>query len=144
MMDYEHSIPEFSLRNSGLPFLAAAAAIDIEGHIQNRDKECESVEYLSKLLEGITSGENPQVKLTDNLIVLGYAIFGRKKFEDYWKGKRTDEVLLQINLVAKDLRDFKSLPEDKQRELSDFCVELSTETAYHHSQYYSGFSGFAA
>jgi|SRR3989344_2895851 len=138
-MEYNHSfwVPEFSLRNSSLAFLAAEAAMDMDNHIQNRSQECESIKHLSYLLNEITQGENPRVKLPDNCVVLGYAISGRERFDDYWKGKTTDEVLLQTNLLAKDLRDLESLSKHRQEELGDFCVRLSKEVGYNHSQYYS-------
>jgi len=138
-MEYEHKfwVPKFSLRNSDLPFLAAEAAIDIDNYIQNRSQECESVKYISQLLDGITKGDEPKVKLPDNRFVLAYAISGREKFEEFWKSKSVDEVVIQTNLVANDLRDFESLPKPRQEELGDFCVRLNKEIAYHHSQYYS-------
>lgn len=136
-MNYKDWVPEFSLRNHTLAFLAAEAAIDIDNYTQGRSKETESVKYLSQLLNEVTQGENPRAKLPDNRFVLGYSISGRERFEEYWKGRHSDEVVLQTNLVAKELKDFETLPKHKQEELGDFCVGLSKEVAYNHSQYYS-------
>jgi len=137
-MEQNHTvwIPEFSLRNSALPSLASEVAIDINNYIQSRSREDESVKHLSILLNDMTLGENPRAKLPDNCIVLSYAISGREKFEEYWKGKNTDEVVKQINLIAKDLKDFKSLARERQVSLTDFCVNLSKETAYHYTEYF--------
>lgn len=143
--DYNFWIPEFSLRNSDLPFLAAEAAVEISAYTQDRSQEDESVKHLSKLLNDLTIGENPRAKLPDNCVVLAYAISGREKFWEYWKNKtHIDEVLLQTNLVAKELRAFKDLSKTRQKELTDFCVSLSKETAYHHIEYYSRQSRLAA
>ncbi|MBI2003842.1 hypothetical protein HYS72_00040 [Candidatus Pacearchaeota archaeon] len=142
--EYKFWVPEFSLRNSSLACLASEAAIDIDNYIRKRNPECESVKYLSQLLDEITKGNNPRVKLPDNSVILGYAISGREKFKEYWQGKHLDDVMIQTKLVAKDLRDFESLPKIRQEELSDFCVRLSKETADHYNQYYSGASRLAA
>lgn len=108
--DYNFWIPEFSFRNPALPFLAAEVAVDIDNYMQGRSHEDESVKHLSNLLNDLTLGENPKAKLPDNCEVLSYAISGREKAEEYWKNKQhVDEVVLQINLVAKELRDFKNL-----------------------------------
>lgn len=70
-----------------------------------------------------------------NSFVLGFAISGRQKAMEYWKGKDISEVLLQINLAAKDLRDFKVLSKERQETLIDFCVNLSSEISYYKKEY---------
>jgi len=142
--DYALLIPEFSLRNSDLSFLASEAALDIDNYIQGRSQEDSSINYLSGLLDSITQGEKPKVTLPDNDVVLAYAISGRERFEEMWQGRPLDEIVLQTNLVAKDLREFKKLPEDRQKSLRDFCINLSKEIAFHYTQYYSGSSRLAA
>lgn len=142
--DYKKWIPKFSLRNFTLSSLTAEASIDIENYIYCRNQETESVKYLSKLLDEITQGEKPLVMLPDNCVVLSYAISGREKFKKYWEGKCVDEVLLQTNLISKDLRDFENLPKPKQEELSDFCVRLSKEISYYQSEYFPRYSKLTA
>jgi len=133
---YLSEIPEFNLRNRGLVLLATEAAIDIDICSNGRQCEEESVKHLSHLLNELTQGEEPQIKLPDNCVVLGYVISGREHFEEYWSGKHIDEVVLQTNLIAKDLRDFKSLPKSRQKTLSNFCLNLSKEIERHQQEYY--------
>ena len=137
-MSYEHNfwIPEFSLRNSDLPFLASEAAIDIDNYLRIKTQEEKSIQDLAHLIDTLTEGESPRVNLPDNCTVLSYALSGREKFEEYWKGKHINEVTLQTKLIARNLRAFKSLTKEKQEELSNFCVRLSREIAYYQSQYY--------
>ena len=45
---------------------------------------------------------------------------------------------MSVNLVAKDLRDFKNLSRERQETLTGFCVDLSREIANNYSRYYSG------
>lgn len=135
--DQDFGVPEFSLRNSSLPMLIAEAGIDIENYMLGRSQDDKSVIYLSQLLDRITQGENPEVKNMDNCEVLGHAVSGRKKYEEYWKGKHTSELVLQVNLAAKDLRDFKTLPRSQQEALSSFCDRLCQETAHYHRRYHS-------
>ena len=138
-MDYSHKfwVPEFNLRNINLASLASEAAVDISNCALGNSQEDKSVQHLSSLLNDLTQGENPRALLPDNCVVLGYAISGRENFKEYWEGKNASEVLLQINLAAKDLRDFKSLPKERQETLTNFCVNLSKEVASNHGQYYS-------
>ena len=135
--DYNSLIPEFNLRNSELAFLVAEAAIDIDNHLAGRSQEDASVIHLSHLLNKITQGENPSVKLPDNYSVLVYAISGRENAKKYWEGKSSDEIVPQTKLIAEDLRNFKNLSKSRQIELSDFCVNLSRETAHHNTEYFS-------
>lgn len=138
-MGYDHGfwVSDFSLRNSDLPLLASEAAIDILSYKKNLGQESGSIKHLSRLLNDLIQGENPRVNLPDNFTVLSFAISGREEFEKYWKDKSSDELLLQTNLVAKDLMDFENLSETKREELSDFCIRLSREVAYYRSQYLS-------
>lgn len=127
--DYEHLVPEFFLENPSLPFLVIDAGIEIDGHrLGLGDKGDKSVKYLSKLLDNLTQGENPRAKLPENNSILGYAIFGRKIFGAFKGKKQIDEqVLIQTNLVSKDLMGSKNLDEEKQEDLSKFCFDLSRE-----------------
>lgn len=138
-MDYNHEdwISEFNLKNISLATLASEAAIDIFNYTSENILGGKSVNCLSKLLNDITQGEKPRVLLPDNGVVLGYAISGREKFKEYWKDKGGTEVLLQINLAAKDLRDFKNLSTERRKNLVNFCVDLSREVVDHYSIYYS-------
>lgn len=123
------------MNQSYLAFLAAEAAVDLDNYRQGKSQEDESIKHLSKLLNKITQEEDPEVKRLDNPIILSYAISGREDFQEYWKDKSADEVLLQTNLVAKDLRDFRNLSKTHQEELTDFCVRLSREAQHQYGQY---------
>lgn len=68
-----------------------------------------------------------------NELMFAYAISGRQEFDNYWKGKKIYDVLVQTNLAAKDLRDFKELSESDQRNLVGFCLNLSREFIIHYS-----------
>jgi len=145
-MDYKHLewVPEFDPRNHELSFLAAVAAIEIDLYQSNRGEHAKSVKHLSRLINEITQGENPRVIDNPEIYsVLFHAIPSeREKYEEYWqeyskrKSRHVNEILLQTNLVAKDLRDFKILSKEKQEELGTFCVNLSRELSYFQETYY--------
>ncbi|HLC47089.1 MAG TPA: hypothetical protein VJI75_05135 [Candidatus Nanoarchaeia archaeon] len=144
-IDQKTLTPEFSLRDDSLPMLVAEAAIDIDNYANGRSKNDGSVIRLSHILNSATSGDNPIAKDVNNSVVLAYAVSGKDKFEEYWKHRsHVDELVLQINLAAKDLRDFKSLSESQQDVLMKFCVNLSREIANHQDEYYPIMSRFAA
>lgn len=67
---------------------------------------------------------------------MSYAISSRENFEEYWKGKSENELILQINLAAKDLRNFRSISKEQQKRLMEFCLNLNKEVMFHHNQYY--------
>ena len=143
-MDYSHWIQRFDVRNHILPTLAAEAALDIDNHIKQKSPEGKSVQYLSDLLNNATQGETPLASYIQANQVLGFAISGKEDFEKYWKGKKVYDVVLQANLVSKDLRDFKTLPSERQEGLRDFCVRLSKAVMRHQTEYYSGSFQFVA
>lgn len=130
--------PEFNLRNFDLVLLPAETAADIENSMNSRDYETESVSQLSKLLNDATKGDDPVALFPENCFVLCYAISGRKNFEKYWKGKTHPELLLQVNLVAKELRDFNKLPPERQKNLTGFCIRLSREIMSYQAKYIGG------
>ena len=134
-MSHAEYIPIFNLNTGALAILSSQAAIDIDNHMLGRGKEDEEVQYLSKLLNDATQGDNPSTLLSDINMVLAYAISGRENFKAYWGGKDVGEVVLQTSLAAKDLRDLKALPITKQEALRDYCVRLSTEALSFHRQY---------
>jgi hypothetical protein len=128
--DYEQSIPEFSLINPSLPFLPTNAAIEIDNYRLGFPYDEEPIRHLSKLFNDLTQGEEPKAGLPENNSVLGYVMVGKKLFKEIkkcWKGKSVDAVIWQINLAAKELRDFRRLGEERQKSLSKFCFALSNE-----------------
>jgi len=127
--------PKLSLGGLGLPILASEAAMDIDNYMNGLSQEDESVRFLAHSLENMTKGDYPPALSLGNRSVLAYAISGREKFEEYWKGKPPDEVVLQIQMVAKDLGDFKSLTEEKQNSLVNFCLNLTREAVHFQSAY---------
>jgi len=129
MHDYKFWIPEFNLRNGNLASLPAVAAGEIANTRLGEGYHKDSVRYLSQLLHNLTQGENPEQNFIDKQFVFSYAISGREEAEEYWKGKEwsTSVLARQINLVAKDLRDFESLSEETQMGLENFCVNLGKE-----------------
>jgi len=132
---YQRWIPEFDLRSISLTSLASGAAVDISNFRLAGKEHDAPVKYLSRLLNDLTQGENPRGELLDIGSVLAYAVSGREEFTEYWKGKNPSEILVQLSLVSKDLRDFKSLSEERQETLENFCVNLSRELMCYHSQY---------
>ncbi len=129
-MEYKKQVPEFNPKNNELYLLALKAAIDINNYKLGRGGEGDSVKYLSELLEGITRGKRPKIKRNRIISsILAHAIFGREDFKKYQEEKKdtADEILLQTNLVAKNLRDFKRLPYKKLGDLETFCANLSNE-----------------
>jgi len=143
MVDYSSLVPRFDLKDSGLPLLISEAAIDMDNIMKGISDEDKTIAHLSSLLYGLTQGEKPGALGLDNT-VLAYAISGREKFEEYWKGKNTSEVLLQVNLAARELKDFKSLSREQQKSLLDFCCNLSTEVGRNYQEYYARTSKLAA
>jgi len=134
--DYKQWIPKFDLRNTSLSFLAAEAALDIDNISKGLNNEDASIFHLSGLLEGIITKEANGL-LPDNALVLGYAISGRDKVEEYWKGKNfKNEISSQTSLIAKNLRDIRNLSQSQQQEMGHFCVNLSREVALYFETYY--------
>jgi len=137
-MDYRDLMPRFDVKNSNLSLLISEAAVDIDNYIKGRSQEDKSVKYLSRLLNDITQGKNPRALSPNISYVLGFAIPGEGGFFDFWNGKKYENIALQTNLAAKDLRDFKSLSRDRQEELRDFCIRLSQEVMSYRKECYSG------
>jgi len=136
---FKEQISNFDPRNPELSFLASEVAVDICNYRLCRRNDDASVKYLSLLLNKLTQGDEPRIKKDIEVsVILFYAIPGRKNFERYWKerGSHVDEVLLQTNLVAKDLRDLKSLSDEKLKTLENFCINLSKELMSHYNTYY--------
>jgi hypothetical protein len=136
MIGYEKWIPDFDVKNISLSMLASEAALDISNLISGRSAEDESIQYLARILKETTKGEFPQALSPENNLVLGYSISGRKNAQEFWEGRRTEDVLLQTWLAAKNLKEIKSLPTNLQEELSDFCSNLSTESMIAREEYY--------
>jgi len=128
-MDYQKEFPEFNIRNYNLAFLASEVAVDIDNYRIGRVQGYNSVNHLSKILNDLTQGDNIGENFIENDMVLAYAIAGGKEnFHEYWKERRhIDNLPLHVNLVAKDLRDFKELSREKQKGLVNFCINLSQE-----------------
>lgn len=134
---HEARIKKFDTDNFDLAFLASEAAIDMDNIIGERSEEDSSILYLSKLLNEATqergSGEKPLAAHWQNALVLAYSILPREQFNKYWGSKSEEDVVMRTNLVAKELKNYRDLSKDRQRELTEFCVRLSREATndYH-------------
>jgi len=142
MEDNHYWPPKFNLRDSGLPYLASLVAIEIPSFPFTGKNEASM--HLSKLLHDLTQGENPRANSFENRTVLAYAISGRERSKNYWGDRPLSEVLPQIKRIAEDLKNFKSLPQERQEYLEDFCTNLSNECVRHYDRFYSGQSRLAA
>lgn len=97
------------------------AAVDISNVIlgNNLDINYQNINRISKYLYNIS--ESDRIDPTESLM-LAKAIWPNK--ED-WKGKRDDDLKLQIGLFVKDLELLIELPIERQEILRDACVDLS-------------------
>ncbi len=123
--DYEYNIPRISSRYPDLSLLCSEAAIDMDGYTPGQPFDGKGVMHLSKLLDDSTKGQDPEIRYSDLFMPLAYIIYGRD--EENLKGKHVDELVLQINLVTKELKDFENLSDKKQKNLVDFCINLNRE-----------------
>ncbi len=137
---------EFNPRDSELFELVSEAALDLCNYRLNKGENDESVKNLFQLLDEITQGEEPEVISNGEIYnVLFHAIPPeREKYKEYWeeysktRSRQVNEILFQTNLVAKDLRDFKSLSNEKLKTLENFCINLANELIFFHHTYHSG------
>ena len=118
----------------GLAFLASLSAIATDLYINKgtKEKDYSNVKELAKEL-GKISKERLDPK---GLLMLAEVIWPNN--EDL-KGKKEDDVYLQINLLAKDLDHFREFPKERQEELRYVCVELSKKSMYYSYPYRIGF-----
>ena len=135
MKNYEFWISEFSVRNNSLPFLLSECAIDIENYMLGKSQEDDSVKYLSKLLNESTKGEKPRIALPNNCIAIFDAMNSLGIPREYWEGRTVGDIVLNVNLLAKDLRDFKTLPREGQETLRNFCGNLNRAIGMHQLEY---------
>lgn len=124
--------------------LTSETAIEIDNYMLGKDNKNEAAKYLSQLLSETTQGENLKALLPGNFGILSNAISSREHFQEYWKGKDTSDLTFQINLVAKDLGDFKNLRKGQQISLLEFCCNLTKEILIHRNKYYSRSSRLVA
>ena len=143
-MNYKQIVPKFDATNFELSPLIAHALLEIEEYRNHKSESGEgAVEHLAYLLNEITQTEKFETiysKYAGAASVLFEAIppEGMKPTEFWQKYKESrglpiddqyprlhiSEVILQTNLVAKELRDFKSLPDERLKVLKEFCARL--------------------
>lgn len=148
---FQNRVLEFDLiRNPDLAFLFAASAVYLDLATKRKiDKDsADSIDYLACLLDEITQREDPEALRSANSYVLAHAIFGDENGDfgdengdfarEYFKKKSSHvkEILLQTNLVAKELRNFKSRSSERLETLSDFCMHMSQEISCFQEAYY--------
>jgi len=133
--DYRSSVPKFDPKNMNLTDLAVAATADIINVRKGKSEEEASVMHLSRLLSNL-SQEKSIVKFIGGEIVLVYAIAGKEGFKEYFRKNKRSDFTLQVNHVVEDLRNFKSLSEEKQETLEKFCRRLSIESLNYPLQYH--------
>ncbi len=129
-MGDKYKIEVFDPDNPELYLLALEAAIEIGNYMNSKNSSGKYARHLSELINDLTQGDIPPIKRDFSLSnILAYSISGREDFRRFWarKGNYLDNVLLQTNLVAKDLRDFRNLSKEKLRFLEEFCLNLSDE-----------------
>ena len=143
-MSYKSSVPRFDVTHTDLAFYASEASIDLSNIVHDRRQDDESIKYLSRIFDEGLKGEEPRVMFPFNKHVLAYAIPGREKFAEYWKGKDDSDILSEITHIAEDLRNFRSLDKKKQEFLEDFCRRLSTEVLRHQQECHSDMHRLAA
>ncbi|MCX6749326.1 MAG: hypothetical protein NTW17_01100 [Candidatus Pacearchaeota archaeon] len=87
------------------------------GHYSTNE-DYEAVNTLANKLDKLS--EDPKDYL--GLQSMVYIIWPKIKKEE---GKTMDDICLQTNLLAKELRCFRELPTKRQEELRDVCLDLS-------------------
>ena len=120
-------VSEFSGNNPDLSLLAIDAGIEIGNYLHKKVGRFESTKYLSHLLEDFSRSKYSEGIVPGSLDVLARAISDKADFINYWRGKKIEDLFLQVNLLSKDLRDIGSLSEKKQLGLLNFCFQLNEE-----------------
>jgi len=160
---FSKSVSEFDARNRDLTWLTAEMLIDLDNYLDNRKYEDKSIKHLAyvlndatqvkklikeelgykTILDSTTINKNQTIEREGlinalsipNKVVFAYAIYGRENFEKKVKGKEEGDLLVQINLAAKDLRDYKNLPKSRLEELGEFVLKLSRELAMYQEEW---------
>lgn len=103
-----------------LSLMASLSAIEIEVYMNKgtRFDQKSNVRELAEELEGF-SREKPDMFRADL-----YSRFLWPSMDDF-KTKTENDIYLQMNLFAKDLKYFEELSRDKQEELRENCTKLS-------------------
>lgn len=130
----EEDIPkEFNLRNPYLDSFICDAAIEIDNHIIGIDKlEYNKMFGLGKLLHDLISNQS---ELSHYFTVL------KEPIENY-RGEKFDnqaeigDLAKELNKICDDLESLVSLTREKQKNLREFCVNLSREVTYYRQIYY--------
>lgn len=121
-------------QNIELAYRALQVALSIEIDYTDAPQVLAARDYLAEWLSTITSERLKQSNR--NLMVLRKAI-PPNRGEAYWEDKSTDDLLLQICLAEKDLRDLGKLPNERKKSIYDFCIELNTQLTEYDRQFCS-------
>jgi len=129
------SIDPRLVRSAELPFLASEVAIDLESYSKGIKDEKDSIVRLSEFLYALIEEENPFLS-PDKCIIFSEAINSKNYF--YKNRVRTRGDLMEaITQLAGELRDYRTLPRERQEQLRDFCVALSQRAASYQNYLYS-------
>ena len=136
-MDLE-SVSEFDARDGDLNWLIVETLIDLDNYLDNREYEDKSIKHLAYLLNDATQVKKYKNQIREpnalnfiNYGVLINAIFNNKELREEFKGRHQNNLLVQLNLVARDLRDYKILPKSKVEEIGNFCSDLLGALQYY-------------
>ena len=108
------------LFNRDLSLLASTSAIAISYYLNGRATQ-KGYDLLEKLSEEIDRLSKSKLSVSEEL-VLAEIIW--PNHED-WVGKNREDVYLQANLLAKNLRYFDDSPIREQEKLRNVCLEIS-------------------
>ena len=130
-MHYKKFIKELNVKNTDLPVLASETAVYLENYLHNLSYEDKAIQYLSRLLDDATHGKTPLAMEISNNYVLGNAI--SKTYPD--KIETDKEIVLKIRQISKELKNFKKISQTQQKNLVDFCINLSRELRDYQRQF---------
>ena len=129
--EYKNSVKNFSIESFGLPFLPIEAAKEIAKYIVGKEYDEEPINHLSKLLDEATFGEDPLAKIPENNLVLRKAMIGDRMFSYFFGRRNIEEIVLQTNLVAKELKNIKKINYENKISLYNFCLNLGKGIAHY-------------
>ena len=113
----------FRVRESGLPFLFAEVAVDVDNKIGGKVDERESIKELREIL--YEWQEKGAKGFEENTL-----------FAEATGLKNMNEIPSKLNLLIKDLDSYEELSSQKLEGLRDFCVDASRRFGDYHTDYY--------
>ena len=128
---YSH-ITTLDPTNIGSTSLLRDSLWEMRNYQRNSGSEMPATSHLAYLLDKSTKAEHSPASYDPLKTLLHHSMS-----KEFRKPENENKILLQTNLAAKDLRNFKELKREQQETLEAFCKnlykEFSAYTAFHNT-----------